>query len=405
MPTLNFRDVRRYVECNGPQACQTHLTEALHNGELVADDFTSLRSLFEAVVTNSGGDIVGRDVIDQCFDPRRGGSFGANLAMMESAGAVTTAAFSNITGQIFYNKIMAASTAEEFSVSAAIPNVPTQLDGEKMAGITGIGNQTQIVPEGSIYPLAGVGEDYIETPRNDKRGLIVPVTKEAVFYDRTGQLLAMASKVGESLGVDKELRAIDALIDQNRTGHRYRWRGTTYATYQTSTPWINKKTSNGLVDYTNADAAEQLLANMVDPNTGLPMIVKADTIICCPQLANAAFRVTNAMLAVLQSGGFAATGNLVRTEGPSPLGKTRYSGSYSVISNRYIPTRLATDTDWFLGSPRTALQYSENWPITVLTAPPNSEVEFTQDIVYRYKATEKGNYATIEPRELVWNVA
>ena len=38
----------------------------------------------------------------------------------------------------------------------------------------------------------GFGEDYIETPSTTKRGFIVPVTKEAIFFDRTHLVLSRA---------------------------------------------------------------------------------------------------------------------------------------------------------------------------------------------------------------------
>ena len=37
-----------------------------------------------------------------------------------------------------------------------------------------------------------------------------------------------------------------------------------------------------------------------------------------------------------------------------------------------------------------AFAYMENWPITVVQAPANSEAEFNQDIVARFKASERG---------------
>jgi hypothetical protein len=42
----------------------------------------------------------------------------------------------------------------------------------------------------------------------------------------------------------------------------------------------------------------------------------------------------------------------------------------------------------------------ENWPMTVTPAPSNSEIEFTQDIVARWKASERGAAATLEPRAM-----
>ena len=45
----------------------------------------------------------------------------------------------------------------------------------------------------------------------------------------------------------------------------------------------------------------------------------------------------------------------------------------------------------------------ENWPITVVQAPTNSEAEFSQDIVVRFKASERGAAAIIEPRRFQRN--
>jgi hypothetical protein len=45
----------------------------------------------------------------------------------------------------------------------------------------------------------------------------------------------------------------------------------------------------------------------------------------------------------------------------------------------------------------------ENWPITVQKAPANSEAEFTQDIVARWKVSERGAAAVWDPRYAVKN--
>jgi hypothetical protein len=43
----------------------------------------------------------------------------------------------------------------------------------------------------------------------------------------------------------------------------------------------------------------------------------------------------------------------------------------------------------------------ENWPITVVQAPQNDEADFTQDIVLRFKVSERGAAAVINPRYVV----
>ena len=74
------------------------------------------------------------------------------------------------------------------------------------------------------YPSLGLGEDYIETPSTTKRGFIVPVTQEAIFFDRTHLILQRAAEVGEILGLNKEKRLLDLVIgaDQQLQLERHR---------------------------------------------------------------------------------------------------------------------------------------------------------------------------------------
>ena len=199
-------------------------------------------------------------------------------------------AFLNITGQVIYSKIMEAYTQEAFVVSKLVDTIPTRLDGEKIPGISRVTDTIDEVGPGMPYPHLGFGEDYIETPSTTKRGFIVPVTKEAIFFDRTHLVLSRAAEVGEVLGLNKEKRLIDLVIGAT---NNYKWKGTTYNTYQTSTPWINSLATNELVDWTNVDAAEQLFADILDPNTGEPVLVRGTTVLVMPAYRHAAHRVFN----------------------------------------------------------------------------------------------------------------
>jgi hypothetical protein len=58
---------------------------------------------------------------------------------------------------------------------------------------------------------------------------------------------------------------------------------------------------------------------------------------------------------------------------------------------------------WFVGDFRRAFAYMENWPITVTQAPVGSEAEFNNDIVLRFKASERGAAAVLNPRYVVKN--
>lgn len=316
--------------------------------------------------------------------------------VMENAGGVSTAAFTGIIGQIAFSTVLEPYNAEEFVFKNLIPSTPTQFSGEKIPGVTVPGADGQIVEEGKPYPVAGVSQNYIETPPTQKRGLIIPVTREAIFFDRTGQLLQHAAKVGEALGITQEEEAIDAIIDENRTVHRYKWMGgDPIATFQASTPYINLKTSNGLEDWTDIDGAEQVFNAMTDPFTGKPIAVKPKHIVVALEKLHTLRRIL--MATEIRSGNYATSGVPQVTVAPNTL------DSYAILTSRYVASRLATDTSWFIGDIPKAVKYMENWPMQVLQAPSMSHDEFHRDIALQYRADRRGEYAVVEPRYLVKN--
>ena len=372
------------------QAC-THITESLQrsrNGEighLKPSDF-SIRDLAEGLVEG------GREWV-RSMDPSRGDS------IMESMDAVDSSAFSNVTGQLIINELMAAYENPAFAISGMFRSVPTRLSGERIPGIGKLGDATESVGEGMPFPHVGVGEDYIDTPATDKKGLIVPVTKEAVFFDRTGLLLERAREVGKSIRVNKEKRCIDVLIGKV---NNYTWRDTTYDTYQTGAqPWKNELTgaTYDLEDWTDLDAVEQLFAEMIDPNTGEPIVISGTQIIATPAKKHHVNRVINAT-EIRYTGGGAATETLAA----NPLqgyASTTSQWLYSRLQSQLGLTADQAKKTWFLGDPSEAFRYMENWPVTVVQAPTNSEAEFNQDIVARFKASERGVAAVFDPRYMI----
>lgn len=380
-------NVTKLVEAyrKAPAETSHALQESFKAKDVKAEDF-SLKQLWEACF--------GYSTISDVVDRRK-----LAQEIMESAGAVSTAAFANISGQIVYSALLEGYESEEFVFTRLIPKVMTKFNGEKIAGISRIGDESLVVPEGQAFPLVGVSEDYIETPQTVKRGLIVPVTKEAIFFDRTGILLDRCREVGQAIGLSIEKRAIDCVIDENAGavsaplgGHRYHWKGTTYATYQASTPWSNLTSTNALVDWTDVEAAELKLAAIVDPYTGEPVMVRPTHLIVTPDLLHTARAIMGATENRLQVGGFATSGNLV----------TRISGntldSYTILSSRQLKARLGTDTSWFLGNPAKAFRRMVNWDLQTMQAPSTSLDEFQRDIVVQYRADERSAFTTFDPR-------
>lgn len=343
------------------------------------NDF-SLRELFEEFVPD------GREIVGS-WSPRSGGGRGG-IMLHESS--VDTSAFNHITGQIVYSTVLDRFNSPQFIASQLCTTVPTQFNGEKIPGVSQIGDEAEIVGEGQAYPTAGVGEEWIETPETVKRGFMVPVTKEAIFFDRTGLVVQRAADVSTWLGVNKEKRVIDVAIGTTNTYRRNG--GSVVNTYQASTPWVNVKATNALVDWTDIENAELLFDGLTDPNTGEPIVVMPNTILVPSALKHTARRILNAT--EIQFGDGAS--NTTRTVGANPVG-----GDYTILTSQYVKARTSSDSTWYIGDFKNAFWYMENWPITSVQAPSNSEAEFTRDIVMRWKVSERGTVAVVEPRRVV----
>jgi hypothetical protein len=383
--SIKYHELKRRYQLDGAQKTVEHLGQSLREKHLRPQDF-SIRDLAEALIPD------GHHWVRQ-LDPRST----AGVNVMETGDGVDLSAFLNVTGQVIYSRIMDAYTQDAFVMSRLVDTVPTRLDGEKIPGISRIADEVESVAPGMPYPHLGFAEDYIETPSTTKRGFIVPVTKEAIFFDRTHLVLSRAAEVGEILGLNKEKRLLDLLIGVT---NNYKWRGASYNTYQTAAPWINVKTANALVDWTNVDAAEQLFADILDPNTGEPVLVSATHVLVMPAYRYAANRVFNAAEIRYTAAGAATT-----TLAANPL------STYRIVDSRLAYRRIlangtaAVDAKkwWFIGDFRRAFAYMENWPITVTQSPAGSEADFTSDIVLRFKASERGAAAVINPRYVVKN--
>ena len=381
--SLNYRELKRRYDLDGADRTVQHLSESLQSGDLQAEDF-SLRDLAESLVPD------GRQWV-RMLDPRAGGG----VSVMEASDGVDVSAFLNITGQVIYSKILEAYNHEAFVVSKLVQHVPTRLDGEKIPGVSRIGEDVDEVAPGMPYPNLGFGEDYIETPSTAKRGFIVPVTKEAIFFDRTHLVLSRAAEVGEVLGLNKEKRLVDLAIGVT---NNYRSNGVNYNTYNASGQWVNELAGNELVDWTNVDAAEQLFAEMSDPHTGEPILVRGTTVLVTPAYRHAAHRVFNAAEIT-----YSAAGAESATTAANPLGNYHVEES-RLAYRRIVASGVAADDAkkwWLVGDFRKAFAYMENWPITVTQAPVNSEADFNNDIVLRFKASERGAAAVLNPRYIV----
>jgi hypothetical protein len=325
-------------------------------------------------------------------------------ALTEAAGAVMTTAFQNISTDMVSATILDKYNAEADVFTPLIPEVDTKLlDGEKQIGLTEIGDEIAIRGEAEAYAQAGVGENWIFTPAILDRGVIIPVSWEALFNDRTGKLLDYCRDVGKWGGVNREKMAIDCVVDENVTRHRYNWRGTTIASYNDNTgdhTWDNLAASNGIVDWTDLDTAEQLFNNLLDPFTSEPIDVMPKHLVVTKQNEAIASYILNATELERVTPGYQTSGNAQTTKYGNP-----YRNKYQLVTSKLLATRMATDTDWFLGDiGALARCMVAERPNTVM-APTNSHEEFHRRIVQQFRFNQRLQYVVVEPRGCVKSTA
>lgn len=388
------RNLKSYYDKN-PSLCVKHFTESIRKGEIKGSELR-IRPVAEA--------IMGREWVDN-LNEKRGKLFKSH--MMESD-AVRYSDFNEITGQIFFSIVDEGYNSEEFVFTSLVPTIHSDIaDMEKIPGISTMGDEAEVVGEADAYPFVGVSEDYYLVAEKQKRGFIVPLTKEAIAFDKTGMLVERCRETGKFLGLNKEKRIIDCIIDENDGaksptlgGHRYNWRGTDYATYQTTTPWINVKTSNGLTDYTDVENSWLLLTQMKDPFTDEPVEFNPNTLIVTPQNVWTASRILNSV--ETRRGDGSSGGVQTINEGNVV---NMVNGPVKLVWSRQLESRAATDTDWWFGDPSVAFAYFSNWDILTEEAPDGSHDMFHRDIVQQFKVSEKGVAATRQPRAMCENRA
>jgi hypothetical protein len=397
-PRQRARELRRFItlaesdkrRSGGTNRALVDFEKALTDGQVNGKDH-SVRCLFEELVPD------GREIVES-WDPRNGGR-----GHMLSESAIETGNFTAISGQIVYQSVLDADDKPGMIGGLLCPDRQTAFDGEKIAGIAEIGDNAEVVEEGGNYPTVGTSAEYIETPRTTKRGFIVPVTKEAIFFDRTGQVLQRAGDVAGWLGINKEKRCIDAAIGSssiyNRNG---RSATTTYGDDSGDHDFDNLAASNALADWTDIENALLLFDGMTDPVTGEPIDVLGQLVLIIPSaLKMTAMSVLNAT--EIRE----VTNTNTTTLSANPL-KGEFAGTslnITIATSPYVASRVGNSTTWFIGNPSKAFAYGVNWPITSVEAPTNSNDEFHRDIVAQYKVSERGTVEAHNPRFMVKSTA
>ncbi len=385
----------------------------LRQGRARPNEF-SLRTIAEA--------IMGHEFTGEFFHPS-GGYDWSGGALQEAA--IDPTAFQNIN--TFNRAVAGLVTAEimdrfmqpDFFGRDLVTIKPTRMNGQKIIGVarmTSVSSAAKGRLPGEQHAEIGTSEAWQTTPETVEKALKCRVTREAVFYDLTDQVLEEAGEVGHELGYGMEKDIADCV---EGTTSSYNRNGTSYSTYQSSSPWINNQ-SNGIAsgsfDYTNVDKARQLFVGMTDPESGKEIKVYGKDILVMP--ANELLMRQQVYGTALQLG-TQLNSNFPSawTKGGNPLEQaTRpYDGQFSIRNVGPIWYNRATASDglnlsasnakqyWWIGDFARAFWWMENWPLTPWQAMADELAMKDQGLVAVYGCNYRGVAYVREPRYVVRN--
>lgn len=402
-------------------------TADLHLGD--DPDGYTIRDLFENLVVDMSGEPVGRAFVNEYFDPRH------QRMLLESGGAmsaVDSSAFMGVTGQLLVTQILEPYQKEEYMVRKAIPTYNSPLEQEKWIGLAAPkdpGKNMLLVQEQEPFRRFGFGEQYVQTPITRKEGGIIALTKEAIFFDRTGQIVQQATEIGDLLAFREEQETIGVVIGGTTDPVYYTEkrqedsapltldlfqqasagsgaRQLSYAFSSRLYPWINDIPDNPLNDYRSLRLGDQYFARTVDPNRGRPIVIGAPFVLAPYTRRMDYMQVMQAAnIWKMTQSGLSTSGGLA-TISPNPLntiGMSAEKTMFSRLLEAELQAQLSLTQDqselvWFYGDLARAFKYVVNWPLSVVAAPTNSQAEFEQDIVMQWKASKRGRAAIAEPR-------
>ena len=375
-----------------PLAEKVTLENGREIGRMRPHEF-SLRGLWEGLV----GPV--EETLNYCRD-----SVGFHEMPVHVLEAVSTGAFPSAVGQLISTMVIDGYEDDSgFIGDRLVSTMPSKLRGERIVGFTSLQGPKEVV-EGEQYQDSTFQDKYVGS-RETKRGRLLSVTEEAVYFDQTGQVLERARQLGYYSRQERERRIVRAVIDADSGETVYAPSGTGEQLYAAGNN--NLDTATGpLVDWTDIQAVLAFHAtNTVDDRetddalAGQPIVWTPKIILTGVELAGNAARLIAATEVTRDPGSNQAefrSGNPLNSLAPGMV-----SLSSPFIDNATDGDQWDDGSDWFIGDFQRQFKYKEIWPLQTFRAPAQNEEQFTRDIVARFKVREYGDVIAVDERHVV----
>jgi len=357
-----------------------HLGRLLEEKKVRPEDI-SIKALFEELA-NPNGDL------DMHSDTQ---------AIAE---AVSTGNFATIS-----NTVMNSSVIPAYEVAlGGAASIVTEMDAiktgpEEIAGYTATGG-FEVRHENMSYGETSFGEKYWTIDKYDF-GEIISLTREAIFDDRTGQLIRRAQRAGEKGGqlrqkIITQTLEVAARTKQGESTSRAAVYGGSAITasnfynadhsalIDSAGTNANLKTSNGITATNAISNAALLFKSMLDEE-GDEVVVNPTTLMYAPDIGQYVWELLR---------------GTVKRGDTNDLQNYNY-GRYADVELPF----LSSGTTWYLGAPQKQLVWLWVWKPETAVQRTQSELAFQSQIVLRYRFNWFGGCGHTDYRYIVKNTA
>jgi hypothetical protein len=366
---------------------------------MVAD---KLQGLFEEKKI-SPGDFSFKAMFEELVDPDH--KFSYETDAKELAEAVTASAFPTISGVVINSTIIPAYELAVGPSARLVSESPaTKSNREEIAGWTA-GGQFEMRPEHTSYQEDVITEKYWSIDKYDF-GKIISLTREAIFDDRSGELIGRARSLGEKGGQLRakiitqtfEVAARTAQGESTSQAAVYKGTATTAGNFYNAdhsalidSAGVNKnlQTGNGLGTDQAINTANTLFTKMLDEN-GETLIITADKLIYPAALHQTAQELL-----------YGTTKRSISATLDEGHLENIWKGRFDPIELPF----LSSDTTWYMGTPTKQMMWLWVWKPETKVQNADSESAFHAQIVLRYRFSWYGGCGHTDYRFIVKNEA
>lgn len=396
---MRIDDIRSIVKEHGRKAFVQVLGEALvgANGvKKLAPEKVSIRALWEGLVGPVHATLGPSRVVD-------------GLNFMEIQEQIDSTAFPSATGVLIAAKVIEAYENVPRIGDMLVTPMPSRLKSERIVGFTAL-EGAQEVPEAMPYQDSSFTEKYVTT-ETAKKGRLLSITEEAIYFDQTGQIMMRAGRIGEATAQEREKTILSGIVDVGSAaaGYKdvYRPSGTAGTLYLAGNTNL-LATATPLVDWTDIDETLQYHATNVRDDRAIaaerePILWMPNTLLVARRLLGTASRILSATEHRSQPGATDASNVLISGNplqsvlpGLRVLSSPLIDFFSTVTGSRYDDAR-----DWFLGDFAKDFIWQEIWPLQTFRAPAMNEDQFNRDVIARFKVRYYGGVAAIDTKHVV----